>query len=734
MAQDRTSGFDLLVQISETELNNQVAAAAASGLFFPTSISRPVNTLGVTGQLDLNLGIPVVDLDRPRPQMGLTIPFTNSQLAITSPVPATIAPLSGTIVVVDQVQIRSTGGTQQAVMDFTSGAPTVTVTFSPATALLLTPILSGLGITLDQARAALAAQVQASLVADVQRLPLTPQIPVADDSDPITPFSIEVTTVNDTTAADRDALTFGIRTDAASGGNINGVTQSFIPAGGQSVVMMSNFWLLARVVRPRLAAELGLSAADFDTPLRLNRPVPAPGGQGTLTQLEGRVEGNRIRIDGRATASGTGWSAVATFHFFIDLSLSGGQIQITASPAVVDTDVSLEWWVWLLSLGLGALFGGIVGAIVGAIVPAIVEAVAEGLAEQAASQAFDDAVGNIPPIPLGPIGSTLTLTSLLLDDLELRGPIQWGLTFPVKSSGAHMAGGGFTLDLDAGTLHPAGSLLAKLDLAWNPATGLSTRNGAGLSVTGYSYGALTPVQLRNLSFATTHLPAASIPPVADLGFFDIGEAVVFGVRTNQGRLAKVKAWRDLLAGGALRLEWTTYDTPIPTLDIALRWEVMEKGEGTPFVGADFAACTRYTVSRRCTVEAWPRLMAFPVNYQWCLCGTVLQGQGKLQHAGGSIAYRVDGRYLTLETEMGQAVDCELCVSAVDAKSRELFTCVPLQIGPTETDCGRGRRFYPKPKLEWIPCDPLVTISRWEPVTSPLVQGQIRQAIEQGRGK
>ena len=730
MALDRTAGFDMLVQVSENELNNQVAAAFAAGLLFPTTLSSPVNAFGLTGRLDLNLGSPVVDLDRARPQMGITTTFSNSQLEITAPVAATVAPLGGTIVFVDTVQMRSQPGTQQAVLDFTAGAPTVTVTFNAATVGLLTPILGGFGVSIAAAQNAVADLVRDRLVADVRRLPLSPPIPVANDADPITPFSIEVTTVNDTSAADRDALTFGVRTDAASGGNINGVSQSFIPAGGQSVVMLSNFWLLARVIRPRLAAALGRPVTDFDTPLRLNRAVPAPGGRGTLTNLEARIQGNRIRVDGRATASGTGWSAVATFSFFIDLSLSGGQIRITASSPTVNTNVSLEWWVWLASIGLGGLFGGIIGAIVGAIVPAIVEAVAEGIAERMATTAFNNAASSIPPIPLGPIGAGLSLTNIVLDDLELRGPIQRSLNLPVKSSGQHVALGPFALDLDAGTVYPGTSEHVPRDLAWAPGSGLRAINGAGMTITGQSYAALTPLQLRSFGFGTTFVGQNGIPLSLDLPLFGVSSQIVFGVRTNQGRLAKVRAWRDLTAGGALRIYWTTYDTPIPSLDIALRWDVIEKGKGSPFIGRDFAPCERYEVSRRCTIEAWPRLVVFPVDYQWCLCGDVLEeGEGEVEHADGTLSYHLEGRHLTVETAMGDDVDCELCVSAIDARGRELFTCVQLTNAATETSCGAGRFFYPKPSFELIPCDPLRAVETWEPVISTKVQQQIVRALE-----
>lgn len=735
MALDRTAGFDLLVQVGESEINSQVAAAFAAGLLLPSSLSVPVDAFGVNGHLDLDLTTPFVDLDRSPGQLGITTRFTNSQLEITAPVTATVAPLAGTIAIVDSVQIRSQAGTQQAVLDFAAGAPTVTVTLDPATVTLLTPTLSGLGVSVAAAQNALADIVRQHLADDIQRMPLSPPIPVADDSDPLTPFSIDVTTVNDTSVADRDALTFGVRTDASSGGNIHAIGQSFIPGGGQSVLMMSNFWLLARVIRPKLAQALGRPVSDFDTPLRLNHPIPAPGGHGgTLTNLEARIDGNRIRVDGRATDSGTGWSAVATFSFFIDLSLSGGQIQIVASSPSVHTEISLEWWVWLASIGLGAIFGGIIGAIVGAIVPTIVIAVAEGIADRLATEAFNNATSNIPPVPLGPLGAGLTLSSILLDDLELRGPVQRALNLPVKSSGQHRGTGAFAIDLDSGAIFSGPGEVAPRDLNWAPGAGIHALNGAGLSISGQPYAALTPLQLRAYGFGTVVVQESGIPLSLDLPFFGIHSEIVLAVRTSQGRLAKVRAWREV-GDGTLNLFWTTYDTPVPTLDLALRWSETETGERTTFPGSHFQLCERYEVARRCDVEAWPRLVAFPVDYQWCLCGTVLdEGEGELEHAGATIRYRIDGRHLEFETELGAAIDCELCVSAIDARGHELFTCVPLQRDGTETKCRGGRDFYPKPSVELIPCDPLKAVDTWQPVLSEAVQKQLVGALSRKDAK
>ena len=686
MALDRTAGFDMLVQISENELNNQLATAFLAGGIFPPSISVPVNAGGVSGSADLNFDTPIADLDRPRPRMGLTIPFSNSQLQITAPVALTVAPIGGAITVVDSIAMVTEGSNQFATMDFNAGAPTVNVAFDPASVSLLEPLLDVAGLSLTQAQNMMAGVVLDQLQSSIGRIDLTPAIPVVDDTDATTVFDIDVTTVNDTTALDRDCLAFGVRMSSDGGGNINNVTSSLIPAGSQSLVTMSNFWLLARVMRPRIASSLGRPVTDFDTPLRLNRSIPAPGGQGTLRSLEARVVGNRIAVTGRATDSGSGWSAESNFSFFIDIGLDAGAITVTATTPVVDTDVDLAWWVWLASLGLGGLFGGIVGVIIAAVVLAIVEAVAEGIADGLISDGISGAIGGLPAIPLGPIGGGLTLSSIVLDDLELRSSIVRSVSVPVKHQGGNVGLEGFSVDLDSGAL--SAGVLPGTDLAWNPASGLNAVGGSGLTVTGTSFGALTPVQISRLPLATSQMSLGLIPLTWPRWFlFMPHHEVVFGMRTSEGRLAKLRAWRQIDQQGALHLDWITFDTPTPSLDIAARWSVTERGEVTHYVAKDCSRCRSNSV-RWCGVfEAWPRLTAFPVDYEWCLCGQTLeQGDGKVKSTGGTIAYRLEGRRLKIATEMGQSFKCELCVSAIDARGLELYTCIQLNQPGMERRC------------------------------------------------
>lgn len=715
MALDRTSGYDLLVQISESEINDQLETLFVAGGLIPPSMTIPVNTGGIAGTATVLFGTPIADLDRPRPQMGLTLPFANSQFAVTSPVALTLQPLGGTIVIVDAIEVIVQGTNQIVTLDFNNGVPSVEVTFDAATVALLQPALAVTGMTIAQVQNLVAGSVLTQLQTAIGRLDLTPPIPVVDDTDATTLFDIDVTTINDTSAADRDCIVFGVKMASDSGGNISLATTNFIPAGSQSLVMMSNFWLLARVMRPRVAAALGRPVSDFDTPLRLNHDVPAPGGEGTLTQLEARIEGNRIRVDGRATDSGTGWSAVATFTFFIDIALSGGAITVTATTPSVNTDVDLEWWVWLLSLGLGAIFGGIIGVIIAAIVLAIVEAVAEGIVDNLISSGIGGALGGIPSIPLGPIGGGLSLNTIILDDLELRCAITRSLSVPVKTQGSYASLAGFSVDLDTGTVTAAE--VSTSDLTWSPGANLHTAGPARLSITGAAFAALTPVQVSRMPLAGTLIPAGSIPSSISPAIpFARHDSIVFGVRTSAGRLAKVNAWYDLTAGRALHLDWVTWDTPVPSLDLTSHWTVIEQGEVSTYITPDCSYCESAPVRWCGLFEAVPKLMPFPIDYQWCLCGTVIaEGTGEVASASGPLSYMLKGKRLMIQSRtLGQDIDCELCVSAIDARGLEQFTCLQLNQPGVRKSCKKCVPIQRRYDVTMVPAKAATTL--WSPLS------------------
>jgi hypothetical protein len=687
MAQDRTSGYDVLLQISESEINSQLETQFVAGGPIPTSMSIPVTASGLSGTATVLFGTPTADLDRPRPQMGLTLPFHDSQFAVTTPIPITLAPLGGTILVVQPIEVLTQGSNQIVSLNFNDAMPAVTVTFDSASATVLAPALAAAGLTLGQAQNLVAGAIVTQLQGPVGRFDLTPPIPVVDDNDPTTVFDIDATTINDTSGPDRNCVVFGVKMSSATVGNIGTATTNFIPVGQESLVMLSNAWLLGQVLRPKVATALGIPLSALDAPLHLNRSVNAPGGQGTLTNLDAQIDGNRIRVNARATASGTGWSAVSNITFFIDLALSGGSITVTSSTPSVDTSVDLEWWVWLLSIGLGGLFGGIVGAIVGAIVPAIVEAVASGMVNSLVSGAITSGIGNIPPLPLGPIGSGLTLDAIILDDLELHGSIIRSLSIPIRNQGSYESPSGFSIDLDTG--HVTASATSLSDLTWNPGHNLQTAGPARLTITGISYGALTPVQVSKMPLIGMSISAGSIPYSFPVWIpFVSHPSITFGVRTSAGRLAKVEAYYDLGEGGMLHLDWVVWDTPVPSVDISSSWTVIERGDVTNYVKPDCSYCTSSPVRWCGLFEAVPKLMPFPIDYQWCLCGTVLaDGEGEVSSAGGNLRYKVKGKQLMIQSEtLGEDIDCQLCLSAIDERGLEQFKCISLNQPGIQTTC------------------------------------------------
>jgi hypothetical protein len=126
-----------------------------------------------------------------------------------------------------------------------------------------------------------------------------------------------------------------------------------------------------------------------------------------------------------------------------------------------------------------------------------------------------------------------------------------------------------------------------------------------------------------------------------------------------------------------------------------------KGEITG-ISPDCSFCRKYPVSRCGVFEAWPRLMAFPVDYQWCICGEILEkGTGEVETKYGPLAYNLKGRRLYIETEMAQGIDCELCVSAIDARGLELFTCIRVNKSGIEVECKKCDPSNPKVRVEMM---------------------------------
>ena len=149
-----------------------------------------------------------------------------------------------------------------------------------------------------------------------------------------------------------------------------------------------------------------------------------------------------------------------------------------------------------------------------------------------------------------------------------------------------------------------------------------------------------------------------------------------------------------------------WDTAIPQLDIAERISVVERGDITNYVSDDCSYCSVSEVRWRGVFEAVPRLMAFPVDYQWCLCGVVLkEKEGVIQTSGGEISYTKNGKWLYVETTvLGQNLNCELCISGIDYRGQELFTCIRIKKSGIDRQCKPCIKGGLKVPVKYLPVD------------------------------
>ena len=701
MSQSGTGGFDLLVEISEVELNTQLAIAPLPGYPQPNQkLPVSVTVGGQSGTFTTFIGPPSIDLDPPGPRdVALTVPFRDAVVDGLSLNPVT--GLAGLIRAVDGVTLvdgtgapapfdpnvpPAPGATKQAILNFGDGV-IVTVTFDANSTAALAGRVSATGLA-----AALEPLFAAFLLFFVRRVSLGPPIPLGAGGLPggLAPLDFDVGKVNDTSALDRDALIFGIQTRATSGGSISSITATTLPPGARAGIIFSNDLVLRSIVCPALATALRVgtgAGSPFDDPCTLNRRVPFPGAPGAfLERLTARVAGSIILIEGAVSTSGTGWNASASFAMVITVGLTPGAVptlSIRASTPAIDTTINLEWWVYVAVAGGALVAGGLGAASIAALYLTIMDGIADLLADTLVSAITPTVLGALPiplftpggiTIPLGPVARGLTLGSVVLDDLTIYGTPEYPseTELPI-AAGDCFADPGCAFDLDTGQPHGTGqSMPFGVDLTWDRSAGgtllLSAVGAAalGLGLT-HPYHSVTHTQLRGLSYVPGLQVSAEMIPQRSAGSGDPVSELVVAVRTGGGRYAKCALWRQQ---DILHLRYVTYDEPTASLGITGTWFVIGRAQASAI--ADHVAW-------RGTFQADARNFVLPVDYQWCFDGHVLtEGVGSVQSAtGGVVRFGTEGPELWLESSTGETLEGELCVSALDAWQRELFTCVPL---------------------------------------------------------
>jgi hypothetical protein len=375
-----------------------------------------------------------------------------------------------------------------------------------------------------------------------------PLLPVPVKRGSISPTDIiaaDMRIIDDRTGSDLDdsalLLTFGGDTP----GNRNGFTQGMVPAGDRGAIGVSFDWI-CNIIRPQLAAGLGLPASDFDRPCHLNTTVNLQGDHNPqLTALDLTLVNGAFSVSASVGASDTGWSASATVGGSILVRVVNGNLIINSNIADPQISVSLDWWVWIAAAVVGAIVGGIIAGVIGAVIGAIVvplivwiaSNVINGIIQNIAMQIVNalrqlNLNANVPAI-----GVNIIFQDITIDDVVIGTDVQFTDNAPIQSQGEITVYDGQRFDLDNGSVGDAS--LPGADMAWvgqSPQRVLKSLCCDMLARTWNTVFDLTRSQLYRLYYET----GVSIPE-NDLGTWQgnsfAPSDLVYAVETDEGRFA-----------------------------------------------------------------------------------------------------------------------------------------------------------------------------------------------------
>jgi hypothetical protein len=399
MSQSQTSGYDILVQLSEQQLN---------ALMLQYSVPLPP---GVTELTFLSL-----ELD------GAAASFVSNGVRLSFQIAA--FGNTGTVDFVAKFDVQIIDGKRTlGIYTVSSTAADSHVTPSFPNAPAFEPIFKG-GFE------------QFLLTTPQPLVSLATVDPSSGSTDPLTPTELHVKVIDDPAPLGIDCVTLMVNTGGSSGGNAAGVTQYLGNGPDGAVVTLSNQLLLERLIRLRL--ESAIPGSTFNPPCVLANQVEMLAASGVQTGVFGIVihaldmhivlqslsvgiEGDHLLAAGSLGGSGAGFSASGSFSIRLYIVLRNGALEVDQYIDTLDADVHFEWWVYLLT-GLAA------GPVQALLLWWVQSAMNRGIDGMLAFLAVvGDQLGvnsiAVPAIPLGVNGGQLTIQSVLLDDLTLQGPV-----------------------------------------------------------------------------------------------------------------------------------------------------------------------------------------------------------------------------------------------------------------------------------------------------------------------
>jgi hypothetical protein len=497
------------------------------------------------------------------------------------------------------------------------------------------------------------------------------------------------------------------------------------PRGTTAALSVSTDFLLSEVLCPRLADELNLSEDDFEDPCRLASPTrtSVSGESFEVESLSVSVRDGDVVVDGEVRAerdldNPLGGDVVVTGSVDVRVDVTydpgSGDVVLRVTNSDVDVTVDVPWYVEVASWFVADLQVAI------GMLPDLVGGVAEGLLSD---------VG-------GRFGASDRLNALLDDrldhmmvdafDLTSEALVVGGGLLPDRHCSAAAAGTvvlrpGESVDLDAGATSRAQYVQKRdTDLRWGDVEddplgrrALQPRHGGEVTRLG------TDDSRGNRFRTTSVVDLDSLPddrwtddriPERELFFFDrpfVGQRrLLSGAFTSDGRYAKCTAYRT--GGGSLRLRYHTFQRPTPEVEITTdrtvtdqkqvdegvdHWTAIECRRGGP-AGPQVETYPRtspYTVyerARRLDCSATATRLAWPLSFDWSLAGEPIEGTGTVTIDGTEIDHEVDGPTCTLWLDRGDSLLEDLEVEVTDNRGLDVVHVHPFTVRGRVKEGGR----------------------------------------------
>lgn len=413
MAQSQTSGYDVLVQLSEQELNDQLEAN-----FAPIPFASAI--LPISGTLEFRHLELDVDPNFPAPPVnnGIQLIFDALVSGNTNTVTVQVSAVLGI----------EAAGTQRTLGFYTYDQSPI-VPGNPNLMIPIVKVLSPPGFNF-----------LAPIIRDTIKdkfYAFGAPINMPPSSDPLTPTDMHVKVIDDPNPSGIDCVTLMLNTEGTTGGNPAGVT-TYLGQGqpNGAVVTLSNQLVVERLIRPRLQA--AIPGSTFNPPCDLASPVPISIWTREKKTKRGRiiysititiylqtmsvfVDGDHLRVVGTFGGSGNGWSIDASFSASLFIEVQDGVLQVVQRDLELNPNFNFAPWVWVVSALTGGALSVVITAAAQSAINAALDAVAAGIVDFASK--LPPYITTLPTIPLGPSGGQLTITDVLLDDLTIRGPV-----------------------------------------------------------------------------------------------------------------------------------------------------------------------------------------------------------------------------------------------------------------------------------------------------------------------